>query len=79
MTEQDKHRNIQEWKKVEKSMNNKIEAIKEHASTIMVKLRNGTRLTKDEQHILRIFNSLTSGKAFNAGKRNDKHFQQTGK
>lgn len=51
-----------------------ISAIKEHAAAIIAK---GAPFTKDELAILKM--ATPSGKAFNAGKRNDKHFQKTGK
>ena len=48
---------------------NTIEKIKAHAFEIMSK---GAPFTKDELRILKIFNSLKPGKAFNSGKRNAK-------
>ena len=48
---------------------NTLEQIKLHAAEIIAK---GAPFTKQELKILKIFNSLNSGKAFNAGKRNAK-------
>lgn len=53
---------------------NTLVIIKERAAAIFAK---GSPFTKDELAILKM--ATPSGKAFNAGKRNDKHFQQTGK
>lgn len=46
-----------------------IEKIKAHASEIIAK---GAPFTKEELRVLKIFNSLNAGKAFNSGKRNAK-------
>lgn len=54
------------------------EKILEHAASI---IENGGPKTKEEINIVNMALAVSgkTGKAFNAGKRNDKHFQQTGK
>ena len=51
------------------SIMNTIQQIKDHAAAIMTK---GAPFTKDELKVLKIFNTMAGGKAFNAGKRNAK-------
>jgi hypothetical protein len=55
-------------------MKSTLEKIKAHAEYL---IERGAPFSKDELAIIKM--ATPSGKAFNAGKRNDKHFQQTGK
>lgn len=40
-----------------------------HATELMIRVKNGETLSKAEWDIIKIFNSQHSGKAVNAGKR----------
>ena len=51
-----------------------IDKIKIHAKEL---IQRGAPFTKDELSIIRM--ATPKGNAFNAGKRSDKHFQQTGR
>jgi hypothetical protein len=54
---------------------NTLQKIQDHAAEIMAR---GGPVGKDEIDIVKMA-TPSKGKAFNAGKRNDKHFQKTGR
>jgi len=60
--------------KTNEFMKSTIVLIREQAAEL---ISRGAPYTKVELYIIKM--ATPSGKAFNAGKRNDKHFQQTGK